>query len=378
VDYLVFQFIPRPISSRILDDMSLYTHLIFTSKNAVNKIDFPHKTVISIGCSTALHLEVHDCPVTDVASQESQDGLVELMRPMDLDHSYILLPHSSLACQVLEDFLIKRGVQLQVCNLYDITTHKLEPVPDLDQIDEIVFTNPSSVRSFMEIFSHIPDNKILTCIGPYHSTRINKETHMPYKLPDLPYDFQALEPVISGQIMEIHYTKHHQAYVTNLNVAFEKYQEAERKNDLGTMIALQQAIRFNGGGHVNHSIFWTNLAPPSQGGGTPPTGGLAQALIQEFGSFQGFIDKFSSQTIAIQGSGWGWLGLDPSKGCLVMATCANQDPLSTQMIIPLLGIDVWEHAYYLQYKNVRAEYVKNIWNVVNWKNVEERFSNATK
>ncbi len=195
----------------------------------------------------------------------------------------------------------------------------------------------------------------------------------PYKLPDLSYDFNALEPVIAAEIMQLHYSKHHQGYVTNLNAALEKYGEAEKKEDMAGMIALQQAIKFNGGGHVNHSIFWTNLAPVAKGGGTPPTGGLMQALKQEFGSMETFIEKMSAMTVAIQGSGWGWLGLDKVKGKLVMATCSNQDPLSTWGFIPLLGIDVWEHAYYLQYKNVRAEYVKNIWKIVNWKNIEERY-----
>lgn len=201
---------------------------------------------------------------------------------------------------------------------------------------------------------------------------------MTYKLPEMPYDFNALEPVISGQIMEIHYTKHHNAYVTNLNAALEKYSEAESKNDIAAMIALQQAIKFNGGGHVNHSIFWTNLAPTSKGGGTPPSGDLAKTIAQEFGSLDAFIEKFSAQTVAIQGSGWGWLGFDKGKKRLTIAACANQDPLSTQNLIPLLGVDVWEHAYYLQYKNVRADYVKNIWKVVNWKNIEERYAQAQK
>lgn len=197
-----------------------------------------------------------------------------------------------------------------------------------------------------------------------------------YKLPDMPYDFGALEPVISGKIMELHYTKHHQAYVNNLNAALEKYKEAEAKGDMAAMIALQQAIRFNGGGHVNHSIFWTNLAPPNKGGGEPPKGDLLQALQQTFGSLENFIEKLSALAVAIQGSGWGWLGWDKVKNSLVLATCTNQDPLSTQGFVPLLGIDVWEHAYYLQYQNVRADYVKNIWKVVNWQNVQERFLKA--
>ncbi len=195
---------------------------------------------------------------------------------------------------------------------------------------------------------------------------------MQYKLPELPYDFGALEPVISGQIMELHYTKHHQAYVNNLNAALEKYVEAEKKGDVAAMIALQPAIRFNGGGHVNHSIFWTNLTPK----GGEPKGDLLEAIKKEFGSLDKLIEVMSSSTVAIQGSGWGWLGYDKAKGRLAIAACSNQDPLSTTGLVPLLGIDVWEHAYYLQYKNVRADYVKNIWKIVNWKNVEERYAGA--
>jgi len=199
-------------------------------------------------------------------------------------------------------------------------------------------------------------------------------SHVLYELPDLAYDFNALEPVIAAEIMELHYTKHHRAYVTNLNASLEKYYEAENRGDMAGMIGLQQAIRFNGGGHVNHSIFWTHLAPPSRGGGEPPTGELLQAIEQEFGSLSAFIEKMSALSISIQGSGWGWLGWNPNSKKLCLAACANQDPLSTQGLIPLLGIDVWEHAYYLQYKNVRADYVKNIWKVIHWKNVDKRFS----
>lgn len=197
---------------------------------------------------------------------------------------------------------------------------------------------------------------------------------MKYELPPMPYDFGALEPAISGKIMELHYTKHHQAYVNNLNAALEKYQTAEKQNNLAEMIALQQAIKFNGGGHVNHSIFWTNLAPVSKGGGVSPKGELLSALEKQFGSFDSFKEKMSTMTVAIQGSGWGWLGYDKANKKFILTTCQNQDPLSTQGLVPLLGIDVWEHAYYLQYMNVRAEYVKNIWSVINWVNVAERFN----
>lgn len=203
-----------------------------------------------------------------------------------------------------------------------------------------------------------------------------------YQLPQLPYDFGDLEPVISAEIMKLHYTKHHQGYVDNLNKAIEQYAEAqtkaEKSNSPAELIALQSAIKFNGGGHVNHSIFWTNLAPKNKGGGTPPSGLLSTAINRDFGSLEKFIEFFSTKTAAIQGSGWGWLGYCKAHNVLKFATCENQDPLSTKGLVPLLGVDVWEHAYYLQYKNVRAEYVKNIWNIINWKNVEERFAEASK
>lgn len=198
-----------------------------------------------------------------------------------------------------------------------------------------------------------------------------------FELPPLPYDFGALEPVISAEIMTLHYTKHHQTYVTNLNKALEQYADAEAKQDLAQMIALQQVIKFNGGGNVNHSIFWTNLAPAKQGGGAPPQGNLGKAIEHSFGSLQQFIDLMSQKAVGVQGSGWAWLGLNKTSKHLEVVTCDNQDPLSTKGLVPLLGIDVWEHAYYLQYKNVRADYVKNIWQIVNWKNVEERFTQAS-
>jgi superoxide dismutase, Fe-Mn family len=190
-------------------------------------------------------------------------------------------------------------------------------------------------------------------------------------LPELPYAYDALEPVISGEIMELHHSKHHNTYVNNYNALVEK-----ATDDVAGDIALQSAIKFNGGGHVNHSIFWTNLAPISEGGGTPPTGELLEAIKKEFGSLEQFIAQFSAKTAAVQGSGWGWLGYDADKKRLAIETCANQDPLSTKGLVPLLGVDVWEHAYYLQYKNVRPDYLKAIWQVINWSNVAERYASA--
>lgn len=198
-----------------------------------------------------------------------------------------------------------------------------------------------------------------------------------YKLPDLPYDFNALEPVISTEIMTLHYTKHHAGYVANLNKALEQLAEAEQKNDMPAQIALQSAIKFNGGGNINHSIFWTNLAPKNKGGGSPPDGALAKAITDTFGSLDKFIEAMSAKSVGIQGSGWGWLGYNKGNGRLEIATCDNQDPLVIKGLVPLLGIDVWEHSYYLQYKNLRADYVKAIWQIINWKNVAERYAQAS-
>ena len=198
-----------------------------------------------------------------------------------------------------------------------------------------------------------------------------------FTLPELPYAYGALEPAVSGEIMEIHHAKHHNTYVTNLNAAHEKLAAATAAGDVSAAIALQGAIKFNGGGHLNHSIFWASLAPPSCGGGAPPGGALADAIAAQWGSLDALQAQMSAQTVAIQGSGWGWLGYDKAAGRLAIATCANQDPLeATTGLVPLLGIDVWEHAYYLQYKNVRPEYVKAIWGVVNWADVAARYDAA--
>eukprot|EP01025_Chloroclados_australasicus_P010491 TRINITY_DN1426_c0_g1_i1.p1 TRINITY_DN1426_c0_g1~~TRINITY_DN1426_c0_g1_i1.p1 ORF type:complete len:220 (-),score=27.41 TRINITY_DN1426_c0_g1_i1:201-860(-) len=194
------------------------------------------------------------------------------------------------------------------------------------------------------------------------------------KLPALGYDYSALEPYISGEIMRLHHEKHHAAYVSNYNKALEQYAEAEAKGDTAAMIALHSALKFNGGGHVNHSIFWKNLCPVKDY--APPQGNILEAINTEFGSYENFISKFNQKTAAVQGSGWGWLGYDKGTGQLQIQTCSNQDPLSTTGLVPLVGIDVWEHAYYLQYKNVRPDYLKAIWNVVNWADVSKRYAEA--
>lgn len=145
-----------------------------------------------------------------------------------------------------------------------------------------------------------------------------------FTLPKLPYAYSALEPAISGQIMEVHHTKHHQAYVTNLNAALASYADAEQANDLQKMISLQPALRFHGGGHVNHSIFWTNLAPPKEGGGGKPTGELLAAIEASYGSFDKFKESMSAQSIGVQGSGWGWLGYNKAMKRVEILTKPNQ------------------------------------------------------
>ncbi|KAF3454809.1 hypothetical protein FNV43_RR05257 [Rhamnella rubrinervis] len=198
-------------------------------------------------------------------------------------------------------------------------------------------------------------------------------------LPDLPYGYGALEPAISGEIMQLHHQKHHQAYITNYNKALEQLDQAIPKGDTTTIVKLQSAIKFNGGGHINHSIFWKNLIPIQEGGGVPPKGSLGWAIDTQFGSLEALIQKISTEGAALQGSGWVWLALDKEAKKLSIETTANQDPLVTKGsgLVPLLGIDVWEHAYYLQYKNVRPDYLKNIWKVINWKYASDEYEKGS-
>ncbi|PGH28868.1 Fe-Mn family superoxide dismutase [[Emmonsia] crescens] len=192
-------------------------------------------------------------------------------------------------------------------------------------------------------------------------------------LPDLKYDYGALEPSISGKIMELHHKKHHQTYVNSYNDAVEKLAAAQEKADIKSQVALQFLTNFHGGGHVNHSLFWENLAPKSAGGGEPPSGSLGKAVEDSFGSYDEFKSKFNTALAGIQGSGWAWLVKDKQTGKIAIKTYANQDPVVGQFT-PLLGIDAWEHAYYLQYENRKAEYFSAVWDVVNWKAAEKRFA----
>lgn len=198
-----------------------------------------------------------------------------------------------------------------------------------------------------------------------------------FELPQLPYSYDALEPYIDKMTMEIHHTKHHNAYVTNLNKAIEGTEnEGKSLDEMFKIISkLPAAIRNNGGGHYNHSLFWTLM---KQNGGGNPTGKVAEAINSAFGSFDEFKNKFNAAATTRFGSGWAWLLVQDGK--LVVSSTPNQDnPLMDVAEVkgtPILGLDVWEHAYYLKYQNRRPEYIDSWWNVVNWDKVNELFSKA--
>jgi Fe-Mn family superoxide dismutase len=194
-----------------------------------------------------------------------------------------------------------------------------------------------------------------------------------YTLPELAYDYSALEPSISGAIMELHHSKHHQAYVTGANAALAALAEARDKGDLGGVNKLEKDLAFNLGGHVNHSIFWTNMSPD---GGDKPTGDVAAAIDDQFGSFDKFSAHFTAAALGVQGSGWAALMYDSIGKNLIINQFFDQQSNFAAGTVPLLLLDVWEHAYYLDYKNVRADYVKAFWNIVNWDNVQTRFAVA--
>ncbi|WIW67464.1 superoxide dismutase [Kocuria sp. ChxB] len=194
-----------------------------------------------------------------------------------------------------------------------------------------------------------------------------------FTLPDLPYDYAALEPHISAQIMQLHHDKHHNTYVTGANTALEKMEEARANGDAAGAAKLSKDLQFNLGGHINHSIFWKNLSPE---GGDKPTGELAAAIDEFFGSFDAFRDQFTAVATTIQGSGWAILAYEPIAGNLVIEQMYDQQNGVPVATIPLLQLDMWEHAFYLDYQNVKADYVKAFWNIVNWADVTERFEKA--
>jgi Fe-Mn family superoxide dismutase len=224
----------------------------------------------------------------------------------------------------------------------------------------------SALEPFAKTISNISNNK-----------NRSESTMAKFELPALPYAYDALEPYIDKMTMEIHHTKHHNAYVTNLNKAVEGTEmESKSLEDLMTNISKYPvAVRNNGGGHWNHSMFWTLM---KKGGGGEPTGLLADAIKSSFGSFADFKTQFSNAGATRFGSGWAWLV--KQNGKLVIGSTPNQDnPLMDIADIkgtPILGLDVWEHAYYLKYQNRRPEYIENWWNVINWAEASKRFSEA--
>src|SRR5690554_3168001 len=194
-----------------------------------------------------------------------------------------------------------------------------------------------------------------------------------YTLPDLPYDYAALAPHISGRIMELHHSKHHATYVAGANTALEKMAEARENGAFETVNLLEKNLAFNLGGHINHSVFWQNLSPE---GGDKPTGELAAAIDEFFGSFDKFQAHFTANALGIQGSGWSILAWDSIGARPVIVQLYDQQGNVPVGLTPLLMLDMWEHAFYLDYVNVKADYVKAFWNIVNWTDVTARFERA--
>lgn len=201
---------------------------------------------------------------------------------------------------------------------------------------------------------------------------------MAYELAPLPYDYAALEPFIDSETMHLHHDKHHQAYVNNVNAALANHPDLAAKSvdDLLRGLAdvpeaIRGAVRNNGGGHSNHTMFWNIMAPANAGGGGAPTGAIADQIAKDFGDFEAFKKTFNETTAKQFGSGWGWLVFEGGK--LKVMTTANQDSPLSQGLYPILGNDVWEHAYYLKYQNKRPDYLAAWWNVVNWDAVQKRY-----
>ncbi|MDN5756352.1 MAG: superoxide dismutase [Arthrobacter sp.] len=194
-----------------------------------------------------------------------------------------------------------------------------------------------------------------------------------YELPDLPYDYAALEPNISARIMELHHSKHHASYVAGANTALDKLAEAREKGEYGNIPKLSKDLAFHLGGHTNHSIFWQNLSPE---GGDKPEGELAAAIDDAFGSFDAFRNHFTNAALSLQGSGWALLAFEGLGENLVIEQLYDQQGNVPVGTTPLLMLDMWEHAFYLDYVNVKADYVKAFWNIVNWADVSARFEAA--
>jgi superoxide dismutase, Fe-Mn family len=203
-----------------------------------------------------------------------------------------------------------------------------------------------------------------------------KEIRMPvYSLPDPPYDYAALEPHYSAEVLELHHDKHHAAYVAGANTTLEKLDQARTSDDFGSINQLQKNLAFHLSGHVLHSMFWENLSPD---GGGKPEGELASAIDEGFGTFEGLKSQLTESALNVQGSGWGALTWEPLGQRLIVEQVYDHQSNVGQGAPPLLVLDMWEHAYYLQYKNVKADWVKAFWEIVNWPDVAARFERARK
>ncbi|MGZ6994254.1 MAG: superoxide dismutase [Acidimicrobiia bacterium] len=196
-----------------------------------------------------------------------------------------------------------------------------------------------------------------------------------YTLPELQYDYAALEPHYSAEVLELHHDKHHKAYVDGANTALDKLDQARSSDDFGTINQLQKNLAFHLSGHVLHSMFWENLSPD---GGGKPEGSLAAAIDDGFGSFEGFRSQLTESALNVQGSGWGALTWEPLGQRLIVEQVYDHQSNVGQGAPPLLVLDMWEHAYYLQYRNVKADWVKAFWEIVNWPDVASRFERARK
>jgi Fe-Mn family superoxide dismutase len=194
-----------------------------------------------------------------------------------------------------------------------------------------------------------------------------------YTLPDLPYDYAALEPHISGRIMQLHHDKHHATYVAGANTALEKLAEARETGSFDAINLYEKNLAFNLGGHINHSVFWQNLTPEGAG---RPDGEIAAAIDEFFGSFEGFQKQFTAAALGIQGSGWSVLAWDSLGQKLVNVQMYDQQGNLALGLVPVVMLDMWEHAFYLDYVNVKADYVKAWWNIVNWADAAERLARA--
>jgi Fe-Mn family superoxide dismutase len=227
-------------------------------------------------------------------------------------------------------------------------------------------TTVAAALAVTSVPSHADDK------GIANNTASSKSTQ--HQLPQLPYAYNELEPYIDAQTMELHHSKHHAAYVKGLNEAEEALEKARSSGDFSLVQHWSKKLSFNGGGHALHSLFWKTLAPAGKGGGGEPQGALAKKIIEDFGSFNTFKLQFAATALQVEGGGWALLHKRSSDGKLLIMQAENQHKLASWETTPILGIDVWEHAYYLKYQNRRADYIAAWWNVVNWGAVEGLFA----